>query len=177
MRALAFLEHPNRKTMQSTATEPAESVEPSESYGDHIARMADEIRHEISEGGIEHAGYLTERFEAYAEDSEWREHKGHEQIEADLFDEMEDLLNDEDAFDLLAARGGFQVEVAAMAEFLGENLYDWWKWNDEWPWISYDDATETWIGAEFGGQTIGPKDDHDALELFRLAKELAQYCQ
>jgi len=101
--------------------------------------------------------------------------KGQQQIEDDLFTEMEDMLFDEDAFDLTAARGGFEVEIAGMVEFLEESRLDWWDRLDEWVWISFDDATETWIGVEYGALTLGPENDHDALELFRIAKELEQY--
>jgi len=76
---------------------------------------------------------------------------------------------------LLNAKGGFDVEVAAMVEFLGGNLHDWWEYLDSWVWISFDDKTAEWIGAEVGAQTMGPDDDHDALELFRIARKLEPF--
>jgi len=74
---------------------------------------------------------------------------------------------------LLNAKGGFDVEVAAMVEFLGGNLHDWWEYLDSWVWISFDDKNS---GVDWRrGRNPDPTMTVKPWSFFRIARKLEPF--
>ncbi|MDY0002803.1 MAG: site-specific integrase [Polyangia bacterium] len=132
-----------------------------ETYEDHIIRLSHLVRHDIREGHAKTPGHIPDVIEWTVASSPWVATKGEEQVEYDVLEQLDDLIFDEDAFDLLCAQGGIEAPLADLVSFFEVPPGPWWDQLNEVEWVWCDEDGH-WHGPEAGGYSLTPEDDSEA---------------
>jgi len=143
-----------------------------DSYDDHTERLAGAVRAAIREGHAKTRDDIPEVIGWCISESPWLPIWGRARIVDDVTELLEELVLDDDEFDLECARGGFEIELAELIEWYCEDP-NVWGCLPELVWVWFEESEEQWHGAELDGLTLAPESDYDAMELYRRARELA----